>query len=182
MRGREGVARAKRWLDGTTRARVEWTVYDAGAAPKLTVDVPGVGEVGSFDMGGLLKDGAIHNQQFWAEVKFYDKSSGDLTAEYRKFLVLCYRALETHQALYDEFMFITWVPFAVTTWHELTTVKYVTSCVESALGSAVAADSDLCARVSERLTIIVLSERQERLAATDQVLALIAAERVRGGG
>ncbi len=182
MRGREGVARAKRWLDGTTRARVEWTVYDAGAAPKLTVVVPGVGEVGSFDMGGLLKGGAIHNQQFWAEVKFYDKSSGDLSAEYRKFVVLCYKALQTHEALYDEFMFITWVPFAVTTWHELTTADYVKSCVEGSLGGQDDADSDLCGKVSDRLTIIVLSERQERLAATDQVLAMIAAERIRGSG
>ena len=86
--GRDGAVRAKRWLERTTRVDVSWVNPDSVA--KLTFDWANGGSF-SFDLGGKLRGGAFHGQEFFAEVKEYN-SVGDQPRLYDEYLAKCYRA------------------------------------------------------------------------------------------
>lgn len=183
-RGREGVRKAKQWLEGTTRAETLWTCYEAGHAPKLEVPFENA-ENRSFDMSGLLKGDDLNNQQFFAEVKNYEKATtGSLGTDFASFLQLCYRAMEVDPAKYDRFMWITWTPFNLTHWHRLTSHEFIKQAVERVgTPSGGDADSALCRTLAQRLWLILLTPGVEALAATEESLkALRVAGVGRGGG
>ncbi|WP_157777239.1 hypothetical protein [Nocardia terpenica] len=137
----------------------------------------------SFDLGGVLSGGDVHNQEFFAEVKNY-KEAHDQPDLYRKFLAKCYRAYGLRPERCDNFMWITWAPFSVTEWSKLDSPEKVERCVRenwefnfSSNADAVAADLDVRAvqAVASRIWILVLSDKQiNHLSMSDEYLSIIA--------
>lgn len=168
-RGREGAKRAKTWLEATTRVDVNWINPDG--VQKLTFHWE-TGNTFSFDLGGLLRGGDYHRQEFFAEIKNYSDAHDQGTL-YTEYLAKCYRALKLMPARCDHFMWLTWHPFSVKKWADLCSAKEVQRAVienrERCLGiekqaeAEVAVDARLCEEVASRLWLIVLSEKQETL-------------------
>ena len=182
--GVDGADRAKRWLEGTTRVLNVWT--NPEDENKLTFSWATSGHF-SFDLGGTLQGGDLHNKNFYAEVKKYS-SAGDQGTEYPKYLAKCYLALQQRPEMCDHFMWITWAPFSVTKWPRLMKADYVADAVRNAkhrkrtLGSETAEpDPAHCTAVAGRLWLIVLSERQEVLRLTEDERGEIFKLRVKGG-
>lgn len=170
--GAIGARRAKIWLDMTTRADTQWINPHPAAIDKLTFNwAKADSKPFSFDLGGILRGGDLEGQLFVAESKYYHVYS-DLADHYRKFLAQCYCALATRPQMCDQLLFITWHPFSVTDWSQLTSAEYVMQAVlahrERSLDcmdledAKTHIDPERCAQVAERLWLIVLSERQER--------------------
>lgn len=181
--GIEGAHRAKRWLEGTTRVLHVWVNPEDAA--KLTFKWAKRGTF-SFDLGGTLQGGELHNKNFYAEVKKYT-GHGNQGTEYPKYLAKCYLALQQAPGMCDHFMWITWSPFSIKKWPDLLTADYVAECVAKhakvTLGSADAVpDSDHCKAVAERLWLIVLSDRQEELRLTENERGLIFTHRLTQSG
>lgn len=170
-KGRDGALRAKRWLEATTRANVSWVNPDPVAIPKLTFPwVNPDAEPFSFDLGGTLIGGEVANQEFLAESKNY-AVAGHQNTMYNEYLAKCYVARQLRPDRCDNFMWITWAAFGTTVWSDLMSAGRVRKAVltecERALGvgakhAEAKIDDSLCADVSSRLWIIVLSERQEK--------------------
>lgn len=81
--GRDGLQRAKHWLERTTRVRRSWKYDDPQLASMLHFPWPyGNGKPFSFDLGGTFHGDALNNQSFLAEVKKYKSESG-LPTHYR---------------------------------------------------------------------------------------------------
>jgi len=165
VKGEEGAIRAKRWLDSTCRADALWNNPKKGKSKLQYSKAAGDGTF-SFDLGGRMLGPDTSDEMFLAEVKNY-KDPGDQGAEYRKFLSKCYRVEVLHGKFFDHYMWITWAPFLVTSWSKLTTPEFVHQTIEScAFGKEAALDGGAAApeitrAVSEKLMIVVLSERQE---------------------
>jgi len=145
----------------------------------------------SFDLGGLLLGGDFAGQEFLAEVKFY-VSASDQGEHYTSYLAKCYCALAARPDRCDNFMWVTWSPFSIKKWRDLCSTVEIESAVlkhkRRALGTeaedaALAAlDKDLCAAVSKRLWLIVLSERQEKLVVSTEHRSIIRSYDVTKGG
>lgn len=181
--GAEGARRAKVWLERTTRAEARWVTPDPTAVPKLTFPWQSNRDPFSFDLGGLLRGGALSDQQFLVESKFY-KDHGAQGTMYKEFLAKCYCALLSRPQVCDHFFWITWAPFSVTKWSQLDTEPFILQAVldhrEDSLNltdlddAEAAVDHKLIKTISERLWLIVLSRRQEReLVMSKEHLALI---------
>ncbi|QDP80475.1 hypothetical protein FOH10_18920 [Nocardia otitidiscaviarum] len=161
---------------------------DPAAIPKLTFPKPN-GSF-SFDLGGLLRGGEVHNQEFFAEVKNY-KDASDQPAHYRDFLAKCFRAYSMRPERCDHFMWITWSPFNATEWSKLDSADKVKLCVrerwqfnfaseQEAAGSTL--DSRMIKEVAERIWVLVLSDKQiNHLSMSDENLAVIAMHEVLEG-
>ncbi|MDL4816944.1 hypothetical protein [Actinomadura opuntiae] len=172
VQGADYARRAKLWLDNSTRVRASWLVTDEFGAERLTFPWPHGGQDFSFDLGGILRGDRLENQSFLTEVKGYTTSSKQ-GPQYLSYLAKCYVALDEHPGNAHNFMWITWCPFNVETWNELCTPTKVKEGVlrerERVLGTqdadaaAALIDDDRIKNVTERLWLIVLSERQERL-------------------
>lgn len=182
--GADGVDRAKRWLEGTSRVYHVWT--NPEDEKKLTFSWATSGTF-SFDLGGTLHGAELHNKNFYAEVKKY-KGAGNQGTEYPKYLAKCYLALQQRPEMCDHFMWITWAPFSIGKWPSLLTSDYVSQSIlvpsnrMRTLGSATATpDPAHCAAVAERLWLIVLSDKQEVLRLTDDERGEILKLRVKGG-
>lgn len=80
-KGEEGAHRAKRWLERTLRAKVQWVNPDRTAVKKLTYKWPGDNNTFSFDLGGTFigqgddADKTREGENFFAEVKNYSSAS-----------------------------------------------------------------------------------------------------------
>jgi hypothetical protein len=161
--GREGVRRAKRWLEASCRAEVKWDNPKFGQ--KLQFDKADGSNSFSFDFAGTLMGGDLEGEEFYAEVKKYINAA-DQATHYSAFLAQCYRAYDESPHRCDHFMWITWSPFNVTKWDTLMTPSEVKDAVtkhpDIALGDA-EADDAACAEVAKRLWLIVLSDKQEEL-------------------
>ena len=191
QKGEDGAQRAKRWLDATTRTRSSWTNKDAIPAGRLTYSWPHAGgHEFSFDVGGILFGGEFDNHNFVAEVKNYSSDS-DLGSHFDKFLAQCYHVFEHHSRWVNQFMFLTWNPFRATSWQKLCdTDSIVKACVangkrlfdlddpDEAKGKI---DMDLVRQLADRLWLVVLSEKQEKLLISDEERALIVSDRVLKG-
>lgn len=170
--GDQGAQRAKRWLESTCRAEVKWNnptsglkklqFIKAGAQPGSIAQ----GDYFSFDLGGNFLGGDADGQVFLAESKKY-AVPGDQGTEYRKFLAKCYRVEQEAGNFYDQYLWITWAPFLVTSWDQLLTPTYVESsitgdeaCKYIALGGT-DYDTEVGAAVSGKLLIVVLADGQE---------------------
>ena len=168
--GRAGVLRAKRWLESTGRVNVYWTVYEHPTmltVPRLK------GEDRSFDMGGVIFGEDLDGHLFYAEIKKYS-TVGNQAEMYGDYLANCYCTLLQDRTKPYEFMWITWHPFSQSKWTKLCEWEEVRDQVsgrQSAwLGSATSVDDDLCKIVAGRLWLIVLSDKQEKLGMSDEML------------
>lgn len=168
-KGADGARRAKLWLEATTRANVPWVNPHSVAVPKLTFEWVDSGTF-SFDIGGTLLGGEVDGQEFLGECKMYENAF-DQNKLYNEYLAKCYVARLRRPDRCDNFMWITWSPFATTTWSELVSFERVSKAVVKESTRALGAngkdasdrlDEQLCKDVASRLWIIVLSERQEK--------------------
>ena len=168
--GQDGVARARTWLEKTGRVDVHFTVYEVGLALFLTFPNTTGGEF-SFDMGGLL-DLEEGKAPFYGEVKKYSVV-GSQPEEYTEYLAKCYRATAIYGRPYH-FMWITWHPFSQTKWSQLCTAAEVRAAVDvhktNYCGDDQDIDEDLCDDLANRLWLIVLSNRQEGLSMSNEML------------
>jgi hypothetical protein len=168
--GQDGVERARTWLEKTGRVNVNFTVYEVGAAPFLTFSNATGGDF-SFDMCGLLNldEGKA---RFYGEVKKYS-GVGSQPEEYMEYLAKCYRATVEHGHPYH-FMWITWHPFSQTKWSRLCTATEVRTAAEAHkatyCGDDMGIDDEVCNQLADRLWLIVLSDRQEGLSMSDEML------------
>jgi hypothetical protein len=192
QKGADGARRAKGWLDATTRTRATWTNEDAIAAGRLTFNWPFDGQNEfSFDVGGILFGEPFDNHAFIAEVKNY--SSDGLGADFDDFLAKCYLVARDHPKLANQFMFMTWHPFRVKSWTQLTDRESVISGCITAKNRKRLLDTEVEADAKDRLDfnvvdelcgnlwLIVLSEKQEQLLISVEDRGLIVHERIRKG-
>lgn len=180
--GKDGVERAKAWLEKTGKVQVNFLRYQLGEAPFLTFQNDS-GSSFSFDLGGILNlEGG--NAQFFGEVKKVSGESGQggLNGTYHEYLAKCYK-VSTSIDMPAHFMWITWHPFSQSTWSALCDAATVVGAVNHHKETYCAAgevDEDLCAALAERLWLIVLSDRQEKLSMSDAMLGEVRAAIVRG--
>ncbi len=168
--GQDGVERARTWLEKTGRVHVNFTVYEVGATSFLTFP-DATGSEFSFDMCGLLnlEEGKA---TFYGEVKKYS-DVGLQPAEYVEYLAKCYRATLVHGHPYH-FMWITWHPFSQKKWSRLCTAQEVRDALIAHKAKYCGEDEDIdekrCDDLASRLWLIVLSDRQEGLSMSDEML------------
>jgi hypothetical protein len=191
--GREGLQRAKRWLELTTRVDQSWTHRDRPMAELLEFRWPhGSAETFSFDLGGKFRGESLDNQSFLAEVKRYRKE-GDLPSHFRDFLAKCYVAMAERPQRCDHFLWVSWAPFQAQRWDEHTSVASVTRALlhatnrERTLGiedegkAQTLLDAERLGRVAERVWLITLNDKQEQLVLAQnhylEVVKMITSER-----
>lgn len=178
--GADGMRRAKRWLELTGRAQVPWQRYDSLHTRYLTFSKPSGSEF-SFDLRGYLTGDPFNNVQFLAEVKKYSEA-GDQHPLYQEYLAKCYRAWRVGGGPY-EFMWITWHPFQVGEWRALCDANKVRASVElhraDFMNNNESIDDGLCGDIAARLWLVVLSDRQETLCLTPEMMATLRAEEAR---
>jgi hypothetical protein len=188
-KGADGARRAKLWLESTTRVDVHWVNPEPIAIPKLKFKWAN-DQTFSFDMGGVLRGEELDGQEFLAECKKY-KDAQDQGKHYKKFLAQCYRAFTARPERCDNFIWITWAPFNVTTWSKLLSPEEVRAAVLAVPSLSLGAEDpehaqemfsdEDCKEVADRLRMIVLSDWQERLTPTIEHLALIRSFRTQRG-
>lgn len=172
--GRDGLHRAKRWLEMTTRVDKCWTHFDQPLAELLEFSWPHATGSFSFDLGGTFRGGDLGGKSFVAEVKNY-KAEGDLPVHFRGFLAKAYVALGQHERRCDNFLWISWAPFQAQAWDKHVTTVSVQRAVlhqtnrQRVLGTAVASeasarlDPERLTRVADRTWLVTLSHQQEQL-------------------
>lgn len=181
--GAEAVQRAKRWLEGTMRVSQSYT--NTGPwAKKLTRNWPhGNKNPFSFDLGGVMRGGEWNGQMFCAEIK-WRKNASDQGTEYKSFLAKCYVALSDNYLLGDHFMWISWAPFRANDWDKLLAPAIIRESIilesERIFGTSdtEAAEAmikgELIDELANRLWLIVMSEKQERLVPLDDWRGVVA--------
>lgn len=178
--GSDGVERAKTWLEKTGRVQVNFTVYEVRDTRLLTFPNTTGGEF-SFDMCGVL-DLDEGKGYFYGEVKKYS-DVGSQPQDYKEYLAKCYRAVSLHDRPYH-FMWITWHPFSQNRWSKLCDAEEVRQAVNlhktKYCGDDVEIDIDRCDQLAARLWLIVLSDRQEGLCMSDEMLGELKKAAVRG--
>jgi hypothetical protein len=186
--GADGVRKAKRWLDATTRADVRWIYSDAAAKEKLEFSWLDNSKF-AFDLGGIFSPGGpVGNRVFMAEVKHYT-TAGNQGAMYTEYLARCYRARIENPGYAEQFMWITWHPFSVQTWSKLTTAEEVKAAVlkhsVKALGvsdpkaAEEALDFEICEYLAESLWLLVLSDKHELLMLSPSDRAAVIAAQIK---
>lgn len=190
--GEDGVRRAKKWLDATTRVRSAWTVYDDAAVARLTFNWPHHTEDFSYDLGGILYGGEFDHQSFLAESKKY---TGDGQGKhFDKFLAQSYVTLRDDRRLADNFMWITWAPFRVTDWSKISSPEKVVNALTKVetyrswvFGDVTEeqakeqVDPEIVEDLSARMWMIVLSDRQERLVISEDDRSIVMQNRTQQG-
>jgi hypothetical protein len=195
--GETGLQRAKQWLELSTRVDKCWTRHDRPSGELLEFQWPHAPNGGSsarfsFDLGGTFRGGHLENESFVAEVKAYRKEN-DLPTHFRDFLAKCYVALESHPGRCDHFLWVSWAPFQAQQWDRHATAESVRRSVLHAanrartLGlsdegdAAVKLSSDLLVGVADRMWLVTLSEKQEKLVLSTghyvEVVKMITSER-----
>ncbi|HUW88242.1 MAG TPA: hypothetical protein VMW30_07715 [Candidatus Paceibacterota bacterium] len=190
-KGADGARRAKRWLEGTSRAEVPWVNPDRGAAEKLAGAWPVDRETFSFDLLGFFRHGDLEGKTFFAEVKNY-ASGSTLGQQYKEYLAKCYVMIELQPGFSDHFMWIAWAPHGVTQWADLCSSSWVTEAVIeqrarifdvgiSEDDARARIDMDRCKIVADRLWLIILSEKQEQLVLSLEHLGIIRSHEIGQG-
>lgn len=189
-KGRDGALRAKRWLEATTRVSHSWLNTDGPIGRRCQFDWPHGGRSFSFDIGGFLRGADFDGHSFLAECKKYS-NVGNQPTEYPEYLAKCYVAYQKQPMWCDHFMWITWHPFSVTTWSSLCSSDLVWKSViterERVLGTSdeneakQLINNDVVKDVADRLWLLVLTDKQEKLVIPRDHLALIRASEVEKG-
>lgn len=170
------------WLQNTTRVSAIWV--NPESANRLKFTWPGTGQGFSFDIGGLLRGEPFHNDEFFVEVKGYEKNEGKQVKAYKQYLAQCYIAFQKEPARCNHFMYITWTPFRMPapngrqrSWAWLQSED----CIKSALvdqrdrvfkegisetDAKELIDQSLVTEIAERLWVLVLTKKQEELVIT----------------
>jgi hypothetical protein len=179
--GRDGLQRAKHWLDLSTRVHRSWAYHDGTLGEMVHFEWPhasGQAKPFSFDLGGNFRGHPFDGQSFLAEVKNYRYES-DLPAHFRDFLAKCYVALGDRPARCDNFLWISWSPFQAQKWHKHTTTENVRRSlihqanrnrvfgVDNEADAVTKLDAELMAKVASRVWLITLSDQQELLVPTE---------------
>jgi len=173
LKGADGVRRAKRWLESTMRVSTSFTNVESDSTKrKLCYTWPHGGQSFSYDLGGMLRGAEFASDTFSAEVKLYLKPQ-DQGIEYREFLARSYAAVAGGSQFCDHLLWITWCPFSITSWHELRTPECVRAAVlehrarlfdtKDEQAAAAQVDEEIVKAVADRLWIVVLSDKQEKL-------------------
>jgi hypothetical protein len=181
--GADGARRAKEWLEATTRVKASWTNTDPKWSRRMTFNWPsGKQTQFSLDLGGLLCGGEFDNDIFMAECKKYS-TPGDQGTHYLSYLAKCYVIASNPQCYVDHFMWITWCPFNVQDWNKLLSKEWIERALHKhsadVFGEIPPAevsshiDDEVVAWVADRLWMIVLSEKQEKLVITREHRSLI---------
>ncbi|MFJ7621379.1 hypothetical protein ACIQYZ_21505 [Rhodococcus erythropolis] len=180
--GMDGVDLAQRFLESTTWIELPFNVYDN--APICTLERLD-GKRKRYDlMGSIFTD---PHTPLYVEVKDYDSNGGKQGGEFWQFLANAYsitaRDIKNHDDGRREFMWITRHPFNLKDWSKITDPTRITEALErepeALAGESI--DPDILATVSERIWLLVLHERQERLMLTAKELSLIEAQLNRKG-
>ncbi|NEA65346.1 hypothetical protein [Streptomyces sp. SID12488] len=193
QKGADGARRARLWLIATTRVSQSWTNEDAVQAARLEFNWPhGEQRPYSFDVGGILSGGEFDGHFFVAECKNYS-SAGDQGAHYDDWVAKCYLLRRDQRRWADHFMWITWHPFRQESWKELCTPAAVTKGLlvsrnlkrvfdtEDEQAAREKIDQEIVAEVAERLWVIVLSGKQEKLVITPRHRGLLLSHRAEMG-
>lgn len=182
QQGADGANRAKLWLESTTRADARWVNPHPIALQRLTFNWCD-GSSYSFDLGGVLRGDEVDGEEFLAEVKAY-KDASDQGALYEEYLAKCFRAYRLRPERCAHFLWITWAPFRSTYWSTLNDAENIRKAVakhcDKALGEEGVTWEEVpeaeAENISQRLWIIVLSEKQERvLRLTPEHMSLVEA-------
>ena len=166
------------------RVSQSYTNIDRAWSRKLTLRWPYGGQQQfSFDLGGVMRGGEWDGEMFCAEIK-WRKNASDQGTEYKSFLAKCYVAHAGGYMLGDHFMWISWAPFRAQTWEKLTTAGEIREAVLAeglrALGTSDPAEAegllkeDIVQELAERLWLVVMSEKQERLVPLDDWRGVVA--------
>lgn len=181
-RGREGLHRAKQWLDLTTRVDRSWAYDDHPLAEMVHFEWPyaeGQAKPFSFDLGGNFRGQPLDGQSFLAESKKYAYES-DLPDHFRDFLAKCYIALTQRPSRCDHFLWISWAPFRAQQWHKHATKDNVLKAlahevnrtralgVDSEKDALAKLDAALAGKVADRIWLITLGDKQEMLVPTKE--------------
>ncbi|MEU8005488.1 hypothetical protein AB0B66_30390 [Catellatospora sp. NPDC049111] len=193
-KGREGLHRAKQWLDRSTRVAQSWPSSDRALGEFLHFQWPDASGTFSFDLGGKLRGGTLAGRTFVAEIKNYTKEL-DLATHFRDFQAKSYVAYCAKPDRCDVLMWISWSPFKARSWDEHTTPASVRKAIldpanryrvlkEEDLDRASAQlNEEAVVEVSRRLWMITLCERQEELVISDEHMGeLMKYMQVSGGG
>lgn len=171
--GRDGLQRAKRWLELTTRVSSSWTHRDPPLSELLEFHWPQAKGAFSYDLGGTFRGGEFTGRSFVAEVKKYRREA-DLPTHFRDFLAKNYVALDEKPARCHHFLWISWSPFQAQKWDSHASAESVKKAVlhpdnclrvlgvqpsegESKL------DPELLAGVAGRTWLVTLGDEQEKL-------------------
>jgi hypothetical protein len=173
--GRDGLQRAKHWLDMSTRVKRSWKYDDPQLASLLHFPWPhGRSKSFSFDLGGTFQGDALENQSFLAEIKKY-KSESNLPTHYLHFLAKCYVALGAKPELCNNFLWISWSPFQAKDWDKHATPDKVRASllhnanrkrvfgVDNVADAELKLDAERVADVARRIWLITLCDKQEQL-------------------
>jgi hypothetical protein len=189
-KGKDGARRAKLWLEATTRVSHSWLNTDAGIGERCQFKWPFGGRSFSFDIGGLLRGPDFDGHSFLAECKKYS-TVGNQPVEYSEYLAKCYVAYQDHPKWADHFMWITWHPFNINRWANLcseeTIEKGVIDQRQRVFGTDDESQAKACIHgdvvksVADRLWVVVLSDKQEKLVIPREHLALIRHHEVNKG-
>ena len=191
--GREGLQRAKQWLELSTRVRYSWSHEDRVLGDLLHFRWPHGTTRFSFDLGGKFQGAPLDDQSFLAEVKKY-RNESDLPIHFRDFLAKCYVALGgTHPERCDNFLWISWSPFQARSWDQHATTDSVRKAViheanrqrvlgvDSESDALAKLDAELMSRVARQIWLITLCDQQEQLVLSEshyhEVATMIAKER-----
>lgn len=189
--GEDGARRAKEWLDATGRVTRSWTVYDNIPTPLLEFHWPhDGGKPFSYDIGGMFDGGELDLQRFMAECKKY--SHPNQGGHFDKFLAQTYVMLKHyHYAAPEHILWMTWHPFRQTNWNKLSDQAHVISALKKhkervfppdGLGNWKAlVDFDIVKQITQRVWVIVLSDRQEKLVISDSQRKVLASHRIDEG-
>lgn len=178
----DGVDLAKRFLESTTWIELPFDVYDNAAICTLErLD----GKVKRFDLFGSIF--TEPSTPLYVEVKDYDSNGGTQGQEYWEFLANAYsitaRDRKKNEDGRREFMWITRHPFNQTHWSSLTDPSRIEQALakhpECLAGESI--DSDLLAQVAQRLWLVVLHKRQEKLMLSPRELNIIESQLNRKG-
>jgi hypothetical protein len=167
--GFDGTDFTKRWLESTTWVELPFDAYDneVYCTPEI-LD----GTVQGFDLFGYIHT-KPKRTPLYVESKNVNSVGGKQGAEFVEFLANAYsvtaRTLQKYKVdSRSEFMFVTRQPFNSTTWSdhlEPSSIKKALETHSHKLNNE-AIDDDLLKKVSDRLWLLVVHEKQERLMLT----------------
>ncbi|KAA1397780.1 hypothetical protein [Aeromicrobium ginsengisoli] len=172
--GRDGVALTKRWLEATTFVEFPWNSYEN----EEMCYVDHLSKKGDafkcFDLvGNFLGD---DRQPIVVENKAVNTDNG-LYAEFLEFVAIAYSStvLEIEKYKKDkarEFMWVTTLPFNLENWPKFHTaaqvLKGLTKYPEYLDGREI--DPLMAQQVADRIWVLVLNIKQERLSLTHEEL------------